>query len=117
MLFSTFYNQILLFSPLPLTAPFMKSVFIVFCMLIFSFPAFSQKDAPIQSGELVKAAEQLYDSGDYKKSLGLYAQIDRNDSNYVKSLYGIALNYEADSQFTKAMQFCEETLQLKDQRE
>ncbi|HTB25798.1 MAG TPA: tetratricopeptide repeat protein [Puia sp.] len=95
----------------------MKPFLTLFCILISYFQAFSQNDPPIRSGELIKSAEEFYDSGQYKKSLSLYDQIDRNDSNYVRSLYGRALNYQADSQFRKAIQVCEEALQLKDKRE
>ncbi len=95
----------------------MKPFLTLFCTLITFFQAFSQDDPPIRSGELIKSAEEFYDSGQYKKSLSLYDQIDRNDTNYVRSLYGRALNYQADSQFRKAIQVCEEALQLKDNRE
>jgi antitoxin component YwqK of YwqJK toxin-antitoxin module/Tfp pilus assembly protein PilF len=95
----------------------MKPFFILFWILASSLQAFTQKDPPIKSAELIKSAQELYDSGEYKKSLSLYDHIDRNDSNYVRSLYGKALNYQADSQFTKAIQICEEALHLHDQRE
>jgi antitoxin component YwqK of YwqJK toxin-antitoxin module/Tfp pilus assembly protein PilF len=95
----------------------MKPFLILFWIVISSFQAFSQKDAPINSGELIKSADQLYDSGEYKKSLSLYDQVDRSDTNYVRSLYGRALSYQADSQFQKAIRVCEEALQLKSHRE
>ena len=92
--------------------------FLVLCLiLINSFHAFSQKDPPIRSGELIKTASQFYDSGEYKKSLSIYEQIDRNDTNYVRSLYGRILNYRADSQFNKAMELCKEALKLKDKQD
>ena len=88
----------------------MKPFLIVFYLLAFSFHAFSQKEAPILSAELVKAGDDLLDSGDYKKALAIFDQIDRNDSNYVRSLYGRALSCQGDSQFKKAIQYCLEAL-------
>ena len=93
----------------------MKPVLIVFCLFVLSFQAFSQKDPPIRSGELVKTGDEFLDSSDYKKALAIYEQIDRNDSNYVRSLYGRVLSYQGDSQYNKAIQYCREALQMKDQ--
>lgn len=95
----------------------MKPFFALFWILISFSQAFSQKDPPIRSGELIKAAEEFYDSGQYKKSMSLYEQIDRNDSNYVKSLYGRAINYDADSEYDKGIVVVEEALHLREQRE
>jgi tetratricopeptide (TPR) repeat protein len=95
----------------------MKSFFCCFFILLISKTAISQHDGPINSGELFNKADQLYDSGEYKKAIALYDLIDRNDTNYVKSLYGRAINYEADSQYNKGMSYCEEALKLTDQRE
>ena len=92
----------------------MKPVLIVFYLLVFSFHAFSQKDPPILSAELAKAGDDLLDSGNYKKALSFYDQIDRNDSNYVRSLYGRALGCQGDSQYKKAIQYCLEALRQKD---
>jgi uncharacterized protein len=92
--------------------------FITFLWILLSFfQAYSQKNPHIRSGDLIKSAEEFYDSGQYKKSLSLYEQIDRNDSNYVKALYGRAINCDADSQFDKGIVLCEEAIHLKEQRE
>ncbi len=88
----------------------MKPFLIVSCLLAFSFHAFSQKEAPILSAELIKAGDELLDSGEYKKALAIFDQIDRNDSNYVRSLYGRILSCQGDSQFNKAIQYCQEAL-------
>ncbi|HEX3768250.1 MAG TPA: tetratricopeptide repeat protein, partial [Puia sp.] len=95
----------------------MKPVLIVTFLLVFSFHAFSQKEAPIHSDEIAKSGDDLLDSGDFKKALATFDRIDRNDSNYVRSLYGRALSCQADSQFTKAIQYCREALQQTDQME
>src|ERR1700750_1995812 len=88
----------------------MKPFLIVLCLAFFSFHAFSQKDPPILSAELAQTADDLLDSGDYKKALANFDQIDRNDSNYTRSLYGRALCYQADSQYNKAIEYCQEAL-------
>jgi len=88
----------------------MKPFLIVLCLAFISFHAFSQKDPPILSAELAQAGDDLLDSGDYKKALSFFDQIDRNDSNYTRSLYGRALCYQADSQYKKAIEYCEEAL-------
>ena len=88
----------------------MKPFLIVSCLLVFSLHAFSQKEAPILSAELVTAGDELLDSGDYKKALAIFDKIDRNDSNYVRSLYGRILSCQGDSQFNKAIQYCLEAL-------
>jgi uncharacterized protein len=92
----------------------MKPLLIVFCLLICSFHAFSQKDPPILSAELARRADELLDSGDYKKALSFFDQIDRNDSNYTRSLYGRALSCQGDSQYHQAIQYCLEALQQDD---
>ena len=61
----------------------MKPFFCCFFILLISKPAISQNDGPINSGELINQADQLYDSGQYKKAIALYDQIDRNDTNDV----------------------------------
>jgi uncharacterized protein len=94
----------------------MKPFLIVFYLLALSLQSFSQKDAPIHSRDLAATADELLDSGDYKKALAIFEQIDRNDSNYKRSVYGRALSCQGDSQFNKAIHYCQEALQLKDQQ-
>ncbi len=96
----------------------MKFVSIVLFFLLGLFSVSSaQHIKPVNSGELIRQAVQLHDSGEYKKALALYDQISRSDTNYVLSLFERAYTAEADSQYTRAIQYCEEGLALKSQRE
>ncbi len=63
------------------------------------------KNPLINSGALLEKAGSLYDSGAYKQAIPIYQQIDRNDTNYARALYGIALCYEEDSAFDKAIYY------------
>src|SRR5882724_6836123 len=77
----------------------------------------AQKNPPIDSREIISEGIRLYDSGEYKKALELYEQVDHNDTNYVQVLYERALTCERDSQYTVALQYCKEALSLPDQRD
>jgi len=94
----------------------MKRSFPVFILLLsLTWPAavIAQQNNPlIQSGLLISQASQLYDSGAYKKSIDLYQQVDHNDTNYIRALYGISLSYYADSQFNESIHYCEKALSL-----
>ncbi|HEY4148428.1 MAG TPA: tetratricopeptide repeat protein, partial [Chitinophagaceae bacterium] len=69
-------------------------------------PAVAQDNNPlINSGALLEKASSLYDSGAYKQAIHLYQQVDRNDTNYARALYGIALCYEEDSVFDQAIHY------------
>jgi antitoxin component YwqK of YwqJK toxin-antitoxin module/Tfp pilus assembly protein PilF len=71
-------------------------------------PAAAQEKNPlINSGQLIARGSDLYDSGEYKESIQLYSRIDRNDTNYVRALYELALSCYADSQFSKSAHYCE----------
>jgi antitoxin component YwqK of YwqJK toxin-antitoxin module len=78
---------------------------------------FAQKIELINSGELISKGIALTDSGKRKQALAVYDKISRNDTNYVRALYEKALTCEADSQYKQAVQYCQEALLLKDQRE
>jgi antitoxin component YwqK of YwqJK toxin-antitoxin module/tetratricopeptide (TPR) repeat protein len=77
----------------------------------------AQENSLINSRELISQAIQLHDSGEYKKAIEIFNRIDRNDTNYVWSLYERALSCEADSQFERGLVYCKEALGLKAQRE
>jgi antitoxin component YwqK of YwqJK toxin-antitoxin module/tetratricopeptide (TPR) repeat protein len=76
------------------------------------FSTAQEKNPLLQSGNLIDQASQLSDSGDYKKAIELYQRVDRNDTNYVRALYGISLSYYADSQFNMAMSYCKKAIAL-----
>src|ERR1043165_5655920 len=92
---------------------------IIFSMLAtcFVMTCAAQKNPPINSQEIINEGVRLYDSGEYKKALELYEQIDRSDTNYVQALYERALTCERDSQYNKALEYCKEALALPDQRD
>jgi antitoxin component YwqK of YwqJK toxin-antitoxin module len=77
----------------------------------------AQQTELIDSRELISQGTRLHDSGEYKKAIEIYNRIDRNDTNYVWSLYEKALSCEADSQFDRGLTYCREALGLGDQRE
>ena len=99
----------------PFTMKFLRIIFIA--LLISPAVAIAQKSGLINSGEVIKQANQLYDSAQYKKANILLSTVSRSDTNYVWSLYVKAISCEADSQYNKAIDYCREGLSLKDQRE
>ena len=66
----------------------------------------------IVSGDLLQEASRLSDSGQYHKALAIYRKIDRNDTNYVKALYGISNCYYEDSQFNASLEYTQKALAL-----
>jgi uncharacterized protein len=95
----------------------MRFFLIVSLLTALSFPSISQQHSPVNSGEILEKGIQLYDSGEYKKALQLYSLIDRNDTNYIKILYQKSITCQADSQYSLAIQFCEEGLSYKQDNE
>lgn len=91
-----------------------KLFFSIFLLPVF---AYAQKDAFVNSGDVIKKAITLYDSSKYKIAISELNRVNRSDTNYVYSLYLKALNCEADSQYTQAVKYCQEGLALKEQRE
>jgi antitoxin component YwqK of YwqJK toxin-antitoxin module len=86
-------------------------------LIAFSQFSSAQTTAPINSGEVIKHAAALYDSAKYHDGLKLLDGVNRSDTNYVWSLYERAIDYEADSDYTKAIACCKEGLALNEQRE
>src|ERR1700733_3554100 len=95
----------------------MKSLILLLVLLVLC-PKLSsaQKFELINSGDVLKQCAALYDSGEYKKALKLN-NINRSDTNYVRSLYERAISLEADSQYSQAVKCCVEALSLKEHRE
>ncbi|HEX4851618.1 MAG TPA: tetratricopeptide repeat protein, partial [Puia sp.] len=77
----------------------------------------AQKTKLINSRELIERGIQLNDSGQYKEAIAVYNQVDRNDTNYVWSLYEKAVSCTSDSQYNQAIKYCEEGLALRSERE
>jgi len=82
------------------------------CLLSHPSAKAQQNNPLIHSGDLLDRGSERYDSGDYRKAISLYRQIDRNDTNYTKSLYRLAMTYAADSQFRGAYACSEKGLSL-----
>jgi len=83
--------------------------------LTSTFMATGQQNNPlIVSGDSLTRGRLLYDSGAYSKAIAVYSTIDRNDTNYVKSLYDIGLCYYADSQYSQAAWYSQKALKLQD---
>jgi antitoxin component YwqK of YwqJK toxin-antitoxin module/Tfp pilus assembly protein PilF len=87
---------------------FMNKLLTAVVLLTLAFSSLAvnaqQNDPPPASGLLLQQGGALYDSGQYKKAAGFYTQIGRNDTNYVRGLYGASLCYSADSQFNKSLE-------------
>ena len=85
----------------------------VLTALVMSLTAGAQENNPLLvSGHLIEQAGNLYDSGQYKKAIALYQQIDRNDTNYVRSLSAISSCLFADSQFSAALEYAKKGLSV-----
>jgi antitoxin component YwqK of YwqJK toxin-antitoxin module/tetratricopeptide (TPR) repeat protein len=73
----------------------------------------AQENNPlIVSGQLLEKAGNLYDSGQFKKAMALYEQIDRNDTNYLSALYGISACYHGDTDYNASIAYARKALSL-----
>jgi antitoxin component YwqK of YwqJK toxin-antitoxin module/Tfp pilus assembly protein PilF len=80
--------------------------------VIIAVTGLAQKKVPlINSGELLSAGKELYDSGKYEAAINTFLTIPRRDTNYVSMLSELALTYIADKQPEKALEACAEALQ------
>lgn len=96
----------------------MKHLNLVLLMLVACIQtSLAQKIELINSGEIIKNAIALNDSGLYKQALAEYNKVSRSDTNYVRSLYERALTCQADSQYTLAIKYAQEALALKEDRD
>jgi len=93
--------------------PSMTRYLTSFALILLSISLYAQENNPlIVSGPLIDQAGNLYDSGQYKKAIGLYERIDRNDTNYVRALYGISACLYEDSQFSASLEYARKGLTL-----
>jgi antitoxin component YwqK of YwqJK toxin-antitoxin module/Tfp pilus assembly protein PilF len=67
----------------------------------------------INSAELLEEGVRLHQEGKYKEAIEVYNKIGPADTNYILSLYEKAYACEADSQYARGMQYCEEALAAK----
>lgn len=84
-----------------------------FCTLLLTY-AFAQTPQRINSGDLITKGNELHNQGKYKEAINLYKQVPRNDTNYVKSLYELALTQMQDSAYNDALKTCEKALLQED---
>jgi len=87
---------------------------LIACTLtLISFSLYAQENNPlIVSGQLIEQAGTLYDSGQYKKAIDVFRRIDRNDTNYIRALYGISSCLYEDSQFSASLEYARKGLAL-----
>ncbi|HEY4112335.1 hypothetical protein [Puia sp.] len=92
----------------------MTKLFIILaCALSLTQATDAQENNPlIVSGDILQQADKLYDSGQYKKAIVIYRKIDKNDTNYVKGLFGIGASYLEDTQFNAALEYTKKALAL-----
>src|ERR671913_1249215 len=87
----------------------MRKLLLVLSISLANFITSSaQENNPlISSGEIIDQAVKLHDDGNYKDAIKLYKKVNRNDTNYVRALYELALTCMADSQFNEGIAVCE----------
>jgi len=83
------------------------------CILLVSATLNAQNGAPlINSGDVLKNCDKLYEDGKYKDAIDLYKKISRSDTNYAQALRGLSLSEFADSNFEASSQYAELGLKL-----
>ncbi|HEY9046716.1 MAG TPA: tetratricopeptide repeat protein [Ohtaekwangia sp.] len=78
--------------------------------MVLATAAIAQKIPLINSGEVIEQAKVLYDSGKYEESIRTFLTIPKRDTNYVYMLTELALSYNANQQYDKTIEVCEEAL-------
>lgn len=89
----------------------MKRFLLAVIAVIIFLTAQAQKIPLINSGEVIEAGKQLYDSGAYEAAISKYQTVPKRDTNYVYMLSELALAYIAHEQYDKAISTCDEALQ------
>src|SRR5258707_855612 len=62
-----------------------------------------EEKTPPLSVDLIQEGQRLYNSGQYKQAIATFHQVERNDTNYIRSLYALTICYNADSQYQKSI--------------
>src|SRR2546426_11193034 len=75
---------------------------------------FAQSPAPLNSGQIIDDGIKLHDQQQFQKAVEAYRKVPRYDTNYARALYEMSVSFERDSNFTAALQACEEGLQQDD---
>jgi uncharacterized protein len=90
----------------------MKTLFTFAILHIFFLNTISQ--TPFNSGAVIEEGIKLHDQQEYKKAIALYKTVSRNDTNYVRALYEMALSYSQDSNYNAAIEACDLVVQGED---
>ena len=81
----------------------MRIHFIVFLLPVFLCPVIAKAQIPyIDSREVILKGEAQYDSGNYKKAMEYYRQVNECDTNYSVAVYDIINSLIADSSYELA---------------
>lgn len=92
----------------------MRNVKVPFALLFASLLTLTissaQKIKLVNSGEVIKQAVTLYDSGRFEDAIALFKTIPKRDTNYVYMLSELALTYDANRNYKEAIETCEEGL-------
>ncbi|MEI6949533.1 tetratricopeptide repeat protein [Paraflavisolibacter sp. H34] len=88
----------------------MKAISLTCLLTLAACSGYAQSPAPFNSGDVIGEAVKLHDQQQYKKAIELFRTVPRNDTNYVLAQYELSLSYTSDSNYTAALQACEEAL-------
>lgn len=80
--------------------------------LLFSLCGYAQKIQLINSGEVIKQATELYDSGKYEKAIEKLLTVSKLDTNYVYMLSELALTYLAHEKYEETIATCDKALAI-----
>lgn len=80
-------------------------------LLLITVNATAQKVVPlVQSGQVMREAIALHDSGRYEEAIARYKTIPARDTAYVRMLSELALTYDANKDYEAAISTCKEGL-------
>ncbi|RYY89442.1 MAG: tetratricopeptide repeat protein, partial [Chitinophagaceae bacterium] len=81
----------------------MRKILLAMTALLAAYMSDAQMPALINSGLLLQQGNQLHEEGKYKEAIALYKTVPRNDTNYLRVLYELAMSHERDSSFEQAL--------------
>ncbi|GAB4091654.1 tetratricopeptide repeat protein [Flaviaesturariibacter terrae] len=90
----------------------MRKTLLALSALLAGAAAQAQLPALINSGLVLQQGSQLHEEGKYKDAIRLYRTIPRNDTNYLRTLYELAMSYEQDSSFQQGLDAIREAEEL-----
>lgn len=93
----------------------MKNLLSVTAFLVLCFTGLAQNYSAQNSANFIIRGIQQHDEGDYEDAIQEYEKVHRNDTNYTLALYEMALSYEADEQYKKCIEVCDEGIAINKQ--